>query len=267
MLRTEVADGVATITIDCPERLNALNFELFARLREAVETLSHDPDTRALVITGAGRAFSSGADLRDLDAVTADLPQRVADTMTGSANPLCEALLAAPVPVVAAVNGPCAGGAVGLALLADVTIAARSAYFLIPQVSALSLVPDVGATWVLAKHVGRARALSMSLLGERIAAEQARDWGMIWRCVDDEALVDSARETALRLGAAPEAVVATRGLIDTSYGAAVSDQLADETRHQYRMFHNPAVTAAIERFTAARPLRLPVSRAAGGKSG
>lgn len=248
MLTTETDQGIVTITLTRPGRLNALTFELLDHLREAFETYGHDPTTRAIVLTGTGRAFSSGADLQHLDKQGTDLARYLADAMPESVSPLCKAILAAPVPVVAAVNGVCAGGGVGLALLADVTIAARSAYFLLPQAPTLNLVPDVGATWVLARQVGRARALGISLLGDRISAEEAVEWGLIWRCVDDDACADVARDTARKLAASPAAVVATRGLIDTGCSAAPADQLADEARLQAELAHCPTAAAAIATF-------------------
>jgi 2-(1,2-epoxy-1,2-dihydrophenyl)acetyl-CoA isomerase len=167
-------------------------------------------------------------------------------------SPLARAVLAAPVPVVAAVNGPCAGGAVGLALLCDMVFAARSAYFLVPQVIPLGGVPDLGATWVLGRLVGRARALGMSLTGERVTAERAEQWGMIWRCVDDGELLDHAIAAARRLADAPAAVVATRRLVDTGFSSTSEDQLDLEAGQQAARFADPAVAAAVERF-AARP--------------
>ncbi|OLE22392.1 MAG: hypothetical protein AUG49_19265 [Catenulispora sp. 13_1_20CM_3_70_7] len=248
MLRTEINDGVAVVTMDRPARLNALSWELQNRIRDTIESLGRT-GVAAVVITGAGRAFSAGADLHDF-AASGDLPAEVAHHLTATMAPLARAVLAAPVPVVAAVNGPCAGGAVGLALLADLTIAARSAYFLIPQVNTLGGVPDLGATWVLGRAVGRARALGMSLTGQRIPAEQAEQWGMIWRCVDDDALLDEAVTAARQLGAAPAAAVATRALIDTGFVTTLEDQLEIEATYQSERFADPAVAAVVQRFAA-----------------
>lgn len=250
MLRTEIADRVAVVTLDRPERLNALSWELMNRLRKEFESLGARADVGAILLTGAGRAFSAGADLRDF-AASEDLPAEVAHHQAATMAPLAEVVQALPLPLVAAVNGPCAGGAVGLALLADVVIAARSAYFLLPQVVPLGGVPDLGATWVLGRVVGRARAMGMSLTGERVPAERAERWGMIWRCVDDAELRDQALATARGLAAAPAAVVATRALLDAGFAATLRDQLDFEARHQSARFADPAVAAVVERFAAA----------------
>jgi 2-(1,2-epoxy-1,2-dihydrophenyl)acetyl-CoA isomerase len=251
MLRTEINDRVAIVTLDRPERLNALSWGLQNRIREAIETLGRQDEVTAIVITGAGRAFSAGADLHDL-AASEDLAAEVKHHLTATMTPLAQAVLAAPVPLVAAVNGPCAGGAVGLALLADIVIAARSAYFLVPQVVPLGGVPDLGATWILGRLLGRARALGMSLTGERVPAEQAERWGLIWRCVDDDELLDQAVTAARRLATAPAATVATRALIDAGFASTLDAQLDLEAAHQSARFADPAVAAVIERFSVRK---------------
>lgn len=248
MIRTEVDGGIATITLDRPHRLNALSWETMQRLHDALDDVTAVADTRAVVLTGAGRAFCSGADLVDFDDTVTDPGAAVERNMMATLTPLCEALLQARVPIVAAVNGPCAGGGLGLALLADVTVAARSAYFLVPQVAALGIAPDAGATWVLARHVGRARALGMSLTGERIDAEQAERWGLIWRCVDDADLMAAARAIAAQISATPAAAVATRRLVDAATCTPSAEQLDDEARAQGILFGDPAVVESILRF-------------------
>lgn len=251
MLSIAIDDGVAVVSLDRPDRLNALSWELMTRLREAIETLGRREGVGAIVLTGTGRAFCAGADLYDF-AASEDLAAEVAHHLDATMAPLARSILAAPVPVVAAVNGPCAGGGLGLALLADVVIAARSAYFLVPQVSPLGGVPDLGATWVLGRLIGRARALGMALTGERIPAEQAERWGMIWRCVDGEELLEQATGIARGLAASPAAVVATRALVDAGFASTSADQLDLETHHQSERFTDPAVTAFVARFAAPK---------------
>lgn len=248
LIRTEVDDGVATLILHRPHRLNALTWETMRQLHDAIDKAAGTAGVRALVLTGAGRAFCSGADLVDFDDTVADPGAAVEHQMITTLTPLCQALLHAGVPIVAAVNGPCVGGGLGLALLADVTLAARSAYFLVPQVASLGIAPDAGATWILARHVGRARALGMSLTGERISAEQAEQWGLIWRCVDDDALLTEARTVAARISSAPAAAVATRRLIDAATATPAGEQLDDEAHAQRALFGDPAVVATIARF-------------------
>ncbi|MEU9330826.1 enoyl-CoA hydratase/isomerase family protein [Streptomyces canus] len=250
MLNTCLDDGVATITLDRPDRLNALSWELMDQIREAIESLGHDPATRVLVITGTGRAFSAGLDLADLDSQGKGLAREVVDGMACSVDPMCAAILETPVPVVAAVNGLCAGGAVGLALLADVTVATRSAYFLVPQMTSLGIVPDVGITWALARHAGRARAMGMALLGDRITAEQARDWGLIWSCVDDDRFREEVRDIARRLSELEPTggVPATRELVAAGQAAPPAAQLAAERAHQRALFLGPGPADRIDHF-------------------
>jgi 2-(1,2-epoxy-1,2-dihydrophenyl)acetyl-CoA isomerase len=189
--------AVATLTIARPERLNALDAQTVAELREAVDEAGRS-GARCLLLTGEGRGFSSGADL----AGGGGLPDDAGEALEKGFNPLVEALFSLPIPVVAAVNGPAAGAGCSLALAADIVVAARSAYFLQAFVN-VGLVPDAGATWLLPRLAGRARALEMMMLGERVSAEQARDWGMIARVVDDADLAEEAVAVATRLAQGP----------------------------------------------------------------
>jgi 2-(1,2-epoxy-1,2-dihydrophenyl)acetyl-CoA isomerase len=191
------ATGVATLTLARPESLNALRSGMLDEMREAVEGLPGS-GARALLLTGEGRGFSSGADL----ASDGGLPEDVGAALEEYFNPLVEALFRLPLPVVAAVNGPCAGAGCSLALAADIVIAGRSAYFLQAFIN-LGLIPDAGATWLLPRLAGRARAMEMMLLGERIPAEKAAAWGLISRVVEDEALAGEAQALAERLAAGP----------------------------------------------------------------
>lgn len=259
MIRTDIDDGIATITIDRPHRLNALTWETMRQLHDAIDEATATDGVRAVVLTGSGRAFCSGADLVDADTDLDDVGAMVERNMITTLNPLCQALLHARVPIVAAVNGPCAGGGLGLALLADITIAARSAYFLVPQVAGLGIAPDAGATWILARHVGRARALGMCLTGARISAEQAELWGLIWRCVDDDDLLTQARAVAAQVSSASAAAVMTRGLVDAATSTPAAEQLDREARAQRILFADPAVTDNITRF-AARSTSPPSAR-------
>ena len=191
-------DAVATLTMNRPESLNALNAGMVDELRAAVESLAAS-GARALLLAGAGRGFSSGADLAG-----GGLPDDVGAALEAHFNPLIEALFALPMPVVAAVNGPCAGAGCSLALAADIVIAGKSAYFLQAFIN-IGLIPDAGATWLLPRLAGRARAMEMMMLGERIPAEQAASWGLISRVAEDEALAAEASALAARLAAGPTA--------------------------------------------------------------
>lgn len=226
-----VGDDIATIQLNRPDRLNAMSWTCIDRLSAAIRTAGQDPRVRCIIVTGAGRAFSSGLDLNTLPTTNGEQhpADQVSDRMQESIAPLCRSLLDSPVPVVAAINGICAGGAVGLALLADIAIASRTAYFYVPHVVALGIVPDLGMTWTLPRTIGRARSLGMALLGDRISAQQAQHWGLIWACVDDPDLQSEASTTAARLARLnPGAAKRTRTLFDQAPSTDLNDQLDAE---------------------------------------
>ncbi|WP_454752832.1 enoyl-CoA hydratase-related protein [Cupriavidus necator] len=244
-------DGVVTITFDRPQALNALTRELCEQALTALHAAAGRA-ARSIILTGRGRAFSAGIDLamcagmmdRDPEVVSREIGRDMLEVL----NPLTRAVAESPIPVVCAVNGACAGGSLGIALAADVVIAARSAYFLVPQ-AALGIVPDLGATWALPRKVGRARALGMALLGERISAERAEAYGLIWRCVDDSALMDEARATARRLAATPAATIqTTRTLIDAAAKSTLADQLEVERLRQVEFLGSAFFRDACARF-------------------
>jgi 2-(1,2-epoxy-1,2-dihydrophenyl)acetyl-CoA isomerase len=197
-IRLEISPAaVATITLARPDRLNALSGRTLEELRAAVEEAGSS-GARCLLLTGEGRGFSSGADL----AGDGGLPEDAGAALERYYNPLVEAIFALPIPVVAAVNGPAAGAGCSLALAADIVIAARSAYFLQAFVN-IGLIPDAGATWLLPRLAGRARAMEMMMLGERVPADQALEWGLISRVVEDEHLASEAVALATRLAQGP----------------------------------------------------------------
>lgn len=215
--------AVATITIVRPDRLNALSGQTVDELRAAVEEAGSS-GARCLLLTGEGRGFSSGADL----ASGGGLPDDVGASLEKHFNPLLEAIFALPIPVVAAVNGPCAGAGCSLALAADLVVAARSAYFLQAFVN-IGLIPDAGATWLLPRLAGRARAMEMMMLGERIPAEKALEWGMIARVVEDEALASEGMALAARLALGPTVALGLiRKLAREAGHLSLGDALAAE---------------------------------------
>lgn len=209
-------DGVAILTLNRPERMNALTTDLLGDIGATLDRAVAD-GARCVLIKGEGRAFSSGADLVSTGGLPDDLGQLLEDHY----NPLVRKIAAIPVPVVSAVQGAAAGAGCSLALAADLTVAARSAYFLLAFAN-IGLVPDAGATWMLAKAVGRSRAMEMALLGEKIPAEKAADWGLIHKVVDDEALHDSALALAKKLAAGP---VVALGMIRKAINSALDSAL------------------------------------------
>ena len=194
-----IADGIATITLNRPERLNAMPAQMADEIADALDHLS---GARVLLMTGAGRAFCSGADLQARGGAAAIGASGPYGALTRSYNPTMVKLSKLNVPIITAVNGPAAGVGCSLALCSDFAIAAKSAYFLQAFVN-IGLVPDGGASWMLPRLIGKARATQMMLLGEKISGDQAADWGLIYKCVEDADLMAEAQALATRLANGP----------------------------------------------------------------
>jgi 2-(1,2-epoxy-1,2-dihydrophenyl)acetyl-CoA isomerase len=194
------AQGVMTITLNRPDKLNAFVGEMHGLLREAITQAESDAGVRALLVTGAGRGFCAGQDLseRDMNDPTLDL----GGGLDANYNPFIRRLRALPKPVVCAVNGVAAGAGANFALAADLVLAARSSSF-IQAFSKIALVPDCGGSYWLPRLVGLQRAMGMALLAERVSAEDAERWGLIWKCVDDDKLMPEAQALARTLAAGP----------------------------------------------------------------
>jgi len=201
-----IEDGLARLTLNRPDRLNSFNAQMHEEVRAAMETVQRDDGIRCLLISGNGRAFCAGQDLSDRDVAPGDDAPDLGETLERKYNPLIRSLVTLEKPVVCAVNGVAAGAGANIALACDIVIAAESAKF-IQSFCSIGLVPDSGGTWTLPRLAGRARALGMALLGERISARQAEDWGMIWKCVADEDLASTTEQLARHLATQP-----TRGL-------------------------------------------------------
>jgi 2-(1,2-epoxy-1,2-dihydrophenyl)acetyl-CoA isomerase len=250
-IRLELSPAaVATVTIARPDRLNALSGQTVDELRTAVEE-SGRSGARCLLLTGEGRGFSSGADLASGGAP----PDDVGASLEQHFNPLVEALFALPIPVVAAVNGPCAGAGCSLALAADIVVAGRSAYFLQAFVN-IGLIPDAGATWLLPRLAGRARAMEMMMLGERIPAEKAFEWGLVARVVDDEALQSEAALLATRLAQGPTVALGLiRRLAREAGHKPLSEALAAERLAQREAGETEDFRGAVMAFLHKQPAR------------
>ena len=200
----DISDGIALLKLNRPKVLNSLNAQLMDEMRSALAEISGSDAARVLVLTGNGRGFCAGADLGDGERRPGlSVGEAVAQSMEERFNPLVRDLFHLNKPWVAAVNGTTAGGGVGIALSADIAIAARSATFKLVFVPRLGIVPDCGASFFLQRAIGRARALGLSILGESLPAERAAEWGLIWSCVDDDKLMDEAMAIAARLAAGP----------------------------------------------------------------
>jgi len=247
-----LADGIARITLNRPERLNSLNTAMHAELRAALERAA---GARVLVLTGAGRGFCAGQDLNDRavapDGVAADL----GDSIERYYKPLVLALRALPVPVIAAVNGVAAGAGANLALACDLVIAARSAVF-VQAFAKLGLVPDSGGTWLLPRLVGTARALGLALLGDKLSAERAEEWGLIWRCVEDAQFPCVVEDLARQLASAPTRGLArTKQAIYESSTRTLAAQLDIERDYQGELGRSADYAEGVAAFTAKRAPR------------
>jgi len=191
----EIDAGVATLTLNRPEALNSFTTEMHADVRAAMQQVADDAAIRCLVITGAGRGFCAGQDLGDRAVATDGGAPDLGESVEKNYNPLIRGIMTLPKPVICAVNGVAAGAGSSIALACDIVLAARSASF-IQVFCKIGLVPDSGGTWNLPRAVGLARAKGLAMLGDRLPAEKAEEWGLIWKCVDDDTLARETREMA-----------------------------------------------------------------------
>jgi 2-(1,2-epoxy-1,2-dihydrophenyl)acetyl-CoA isomerase len=229
-ISVDVSDKIATITLNRPERMNACSLDMAGEINDVFA--SGLGDARCLVITGAGRGFCSGADLsaRGERSISGGEGSYIA--LTRHYNPLMMNLARLNMPIVTAINGAAAGVGCSIGLCGDFVIAGKSGYFLQAFVN-IGLVPDGGASWMLPRLVGKARATEMMLLGEKISGEKAADWGMIYKCVDDEALQTEARSLATRLANGPTLAYAVmRKNILTALENSYAEQLLAEAEGQ-----------------------------------
>jgi len=212
-------NGVAWITLRRPDKLNSFTEDMVASLQQHISSVSTSESIRAVVITGEGRAFSAGQDLAEVEGVD------LGDVLERDFNPLIRSIKGLNLPVIACVNGIAAGAGANLALACDLVIASRSARF-IQSFAHLGLVPDAGGTWTLPKLVGIPRAMGLAMTAEPLSAEKAEQWGMIWRCVDDDALMDETTALAVQLaGQATTGLAFTKQLINSSATQTLDQQL------------------------------------------
>lgn len=248
-----VEQGVMTITLNRPDRLNSFNDLMHQQLAESLTQAERDDSVRCLLITGAGRGFCAGQDLNDRNVDPSGPAPDLGLSVERFYNPLVRRLAALPKPVIAAVNGVAAGAGATLALGCDMVLAARSASFVM-AFSRLGLVPDCGGSWFLPRVAGRARAMGLALLGEKLSAEQAAQWGMIWQLVEDAELADTSLQLARHLAAQPTFGL---GLIKQALLAAETNGLdaqLDLERDYQRMAGRSAdYREGVSAFLAKRP--------------
>ena len=222
-----VRGKVAILTLNHPETVNAASFAMMQGCLRAMDAIEADAGLRAMVLTGEGRGFCSGANLTEPPPQGADAGEMLERTY----HPFLRRLRDTRLPIVTALNGPAAGVGLSLALMGDLVVAARSAFFAL-GFTRLGLVPDGGATWLLPRLVGLGRARELALLGERLPAEKAHAWGLIHKVVDDDAMMDDALALARRLSEGPKALAWTRKLFWESSHHSFEEQLRREQAAQ-----------------------------------
>jgi 2-(1,2-epoxy-1,2-dihydrophenyl)acetyl-CoA isomerase len=247
------ADGpIARITLNRPDRLNSFTVQMHEELRDALANLG---DARVLVLTGAGRGFCAGQDLNDRAVSSGEHPVDLGVTVETCWNPLIRKLTSLPQPVIARVNGVAAGAGANIALACDIVVAAKSAKF-IQSFSAIGLIPDSGGTWALPRVAGQARALGLALTGEPLPAEKAEEWGMIWKCVDDDALDAEVDAIANKLASLPPlGLAAIKEMIRSSWQYSLDEELERQAGAMRRLGFSADYREGVAAFLEKRPPR------------
>lgn len=232
MVLVERRGAVAVVTLNNPSQYNALAWDLLREFNAALDA-TLEGDARAILLTGAGKGFCSGA---QFGGDTFAQGEKIADAMRQLVNPVIEKIRRSPIPVVTAVNGPAAGAGVGVALAGDMVFAARSARFILSFVG-LGATLDGGTSLFLQRAMGVARARALALTGEPLTGEKAAEWGLVWKCVEDERLMAEAMDAAQRLAAgAPLAMATIKKQLEQAWTADLPAMLEQEARDQARAF-------------------------------
>ena len=258
-----INDDIARITLNEPARLNALSLAIMDGLFDALARLRADKTVRVLQITGAGKAFSAGADLAIMNAEQTHIGDLTRGEWTDLQmrtrhNRLITEIRELPFPTLTILNGPVAGGSVGIALAADIVIAARSTYVYLPFMTALGIVPDMGSSWFLPRLIGVGRSAAMTLLGNRVSAEQAVAWGMIWSCVDEDKLEAEAASITTRLASLPaHAALETRALFEKTLSTTLQEQLDYERARQSQLIDRDTFPEGVLAFKEKRAPNFP----------
>ena len=251
----ESAAGIARLTLNRPDRLNSFTAKMHEELRDALGRVRADASARVLLLTGAGRGFCAGQDLSDRAVAPGDAPVDLGASIEANYRPLVLALQSFPLPVVCAVNGVAAGAGANIALACDLVIAARSATF-IQAFCKIGLIPDSGGTYFLPRLVGTARAMGLALLGDKLPAQTAADWGLIWKCVDDADLTSTVEALLAQLAQAPtRGLVATRRALHAGSAATLETQLDFERDLQRELGYSADYREGVAAFLDKRPPR------------
>ncbi|HEX8234242.1 MAG TPA: 2-(1,2-epoxy-1,2-dihydrophenyl)acetyl-CoA isomerase PaaG [Caulobacteraceae bacterium] len=252
----EIKDGLARLTLNRPDRLNSFNAQMHGEVAQALSAVEAEGSgARCLLITGAGRGFCAGQDLGDRAVAPGAEPVDLGHSVETYYNPLVRRLVTLPMPVVCAVNGVAAGAGANIAIACDIVLAARSARF-IESFANIGLIPDSGGTWHLPRHVGQARALGMALTGEAVSAEKAEAWGLIWRCVDDDRLMEEAEALGMKFAAGPtRGLAATKRAIRGAWFKPLGEELENERDLMRELGRSVDYQEGVAAFMAKRPPR------------
>ena len=250
-----VEGGIARLTLNRPDRLNSFNDAMHAEVRDALSRVKASAGLRVLLLTGAGRGFCAGQDLGDRAVAPGAEPVDLGASIDRNYKPLVLSLRGLPLPVVCAVNGVAAGAGANIALACDMVVAAKSASF-IQAFSKIGLVPDSGGTYFLPRLVGPARAIGLAMLGDKLSAEQAAAWGLIWKCVDDVEFPASVEALVQQLStAATRGLAATKQAIYAAGGHTLEAQLDLERDVQRVLGLSTDYREGVSAFAAKRPPR------------
>jgi 2-(1,2-epoxy-1,2-dihydrophenyl)acetyl-CoA isomerase len=251
-IQFDIRDGIAQLTLNRPDKLNSFTQAMHLEVRAALDALQADKSVRVLVLTGAGRGFCAGQDLSDRAVEPGAKGVDLGESVEKFYAPLVLALRALPMPVICAVNGVAAGAGANLALACDIVIAAKSASF-IEAFCKLGLIPDTGGTWHLPRLIGHARATGLAMLGEKLSAERAEQWGLIWKCVPDEDLMKEALAMATHFSTAPTKGLAfTKRALQVSYANTLPDQLKLEGEMMRELGYSHDYREGVAAFMAKR---------------
>jgi 2-(1,2-epoxy-1,2-dihydrophenyl)acetyl-CoA isomerase len=251
----ESANGIARITLNRPERLNSFTSAMHGELRDALARVGGERGARVLLLTGAGRGFCAGQDLSDRAVAPGDAPVDLGESIESNYRPLVLALRSLPLPVVCAVNGVAAGAGANIALACDIVVATQSASF-IQAFCKIGLIPDSGGTYFLPRLAGSARAMGLAMLGDKLSAQQAAEWGLIWKCVEDAAFASTVDALLAQLAQAPtRGLAAIKRALHASADATLEAQLDRERDLQRELGYSADYREGVSAFLAKRPPR------------
>jgi 2-(1,2-epoxy-1,2-dihydrophenyl)acetyl-CoA isomerase len=252
-IQYSIDNGIAVLTLNRPDKLNSFTQAMHLEVRAALEQVQADRSVRVLVLTGAGRGFCAGQDLSDRAVEPGSPGVDLGESVEKFYAPLVLTLRSLPMPVICAVNGVAAGAGANLALACDIVLAAKSASF-IEAFCKLGLIPDTGGTWHLPRMIGMARATGLAMLGEKLSAEKAEEWGLVWRAVPDESLMEETMKMAQHFATAPTKGLAfTKKALQASYANTLPQQLQMEADMMRELGYSHDYREGVAAFMAKRP--------------